>query len=102
MAETPSTVFAARDTVRVRALVVDETGNPLSGAQAFLEIVDPSGAVAQSLQGFTDNAGVANLDWKTGRRQAPGEYRAEVVSLIKNGYTFDGVTGTLAVQFTIQ
>jgi hypothetical protein len=100
--ESASTVFVARDTVRVKALVVGQTGIPLSGAQVFLEISGPSGAVVQSLQGFTDDTGVANLDWKTGRRQAAGEYQAKVVSLIKSGYAFDDASGTTAVLFAIQ
>jgi hypothetical protein len=96
----PADTFDPRDTVGIRALVVDSPGgSPLSGAQVFLEILDPAGDLEISLQGFSDDAGNADLQWKTSRRQGAGLYRAEVVDMIKNGYTF---VGQPVVTFTIQ
>jgi hypothetical protein len=98
----PADTFNPRDTVGIRAHVVDDPGgSPLSGAQVFLEILDPGGSLVISLQGFSDDAGNADLQWKTSRRQGTGLYTAQVVDVIKNGYVFkpgDGET----VSFTIQ
>lgn len=98
--------FTTRDTVGIRARVVDQVAgqaiSPLSGAQLFLEIRDASGALVISLQGFSDDAGLADLRWKLGRSQATGLYTATVVEIIKNGYTFDPSVGQRIVTFTIQ
>ena len=98
----PASVFAGRDTVGIRARVVDESFLPLSGAQLFLEIRDAGGATVVSLQGFSDNAGLAELKWKTGRRQAAGAYTAVVSSLIKSGYSFDPALGQTDVSFSLE
>jgi hypothetical protein len=96
----PADTFNPRDTVGIRAQVVDDPGgSPLSGAQVFVEIRDPAGGLVISLQGFTDAAGNADLRWKTSRRQGAGLYTAGVVDVIKNGYTF---VGQPLVTFTIQ
>jgi hypothetical protein len=102
----PADTFRVRDTVGIRAHVVDDIAgqatSPLSGAQVFMEIRDDAGDLVISLQGFTDDAGNADLRWKTGRRQAPGLFTATVVDVIKNGYTFDPATGQTTATFTIQ
>ena len=97
----PDETFAPRDTVGIRAHVVDSPGgSALAGAQVFAEILDPNGAVEISLQGFSDDTGNADLQWKTSRRQAEGAYTVQVVDIIKNGYSFVS-TGSEAV-FSIQ
>ena len=68
----------------------------------FVTIADPTNTVVATVQGFTDTAGEAQLDWKSGKRQASGTYSATVTSLIKEGYTFDSTTGVTSVTFTIQ
>jgi hypothetical protein len=99
----PTITFNPRDTVGIRAHVVDSPGgSPLSGAQVFMDVLDPDGALVISLQGFSDDAGNADLKWKTDRRQAAGQYTAEVLDVIKNGYTFNPNTGQTSVTFTIQ
>jgi hypothetical protein len=102
----PAATFVVRDTVGIRAHVVDDVAgqaaSPLSGAQIFTEIRDSGGSLVISLQGFTDDAGSADVQWKTGRRQAPGLFTATVVDIIKNGYVFDPQAGQITVTFTIQ
>jgi hypothetical protein len=99
----PGITFNPRDTVGIRAHVVDSPGgSPLSGAQVFMEVRDPSDTLILSLQGFSDDAGNADLKWKTDRRQAAGQYTAEVLDVIKNSYTFNPSTGQTSVTFTIQ
>jgi hypothetical protein len=99
----PSDTFSVRDTVGLRAHVADSPdGVSLSGAQAFMEIYDPSGALEVSLQGFTDDAGQADFQWKTSRRQATGVYTVEVVEVLKNGYSFLPGAGQTSVTFTVQ
>ena len=102
----PSSTFTVRDSVGIRANVVDyvsgQPGSPLSGAQVFLEVRDASGALVVSLQGFSDSVGNADVQWKTGRNQATGVYTATVVDVIKSGYAFDPAHGQTTVQFTLQ
>ncbi len=98
----PASVFRVRDTVGIRARVVDQSSNALSGAQLFLEIRDAGGALVISLQGFSDGAGRVDLKWKTGRTQAPGLYTATVVEVLKSGYLFDAGLGTTQVTFSLE
>jgi hypothetical protein len=98
----PTTVFNVRDTVGIRAQVVDADLAPLSGAQVFLEIRDAAGGVVISLQGFSDAAGWADLEWKTGRRQATGPYTAHVVNILKSGYVFDPAWGQIFAAFSLE
>jgi hypothetical protein len=95
-----SSLFKPRDTVGIRAIVQDETSQYLSGAQVFLEIKDQGDNVVTSIQGFTDENGVADLAWKTSRREAPGLYTVNVVDIIKSG--FQHVPAPISVVFTIQ
>ncbi len=83
-----ATTFSARDTVLIRAHLVDEGGLPLSGGQIFVEISGPNGVVT-SLQGFTDATGYADLTWKVPRNQTPGAHTATVTDIINSGYQFD-------------
>jgi hypothetical protein len=99
---TQSSTFPARSTVGIRAHVVDDAAASLSGSQVFLEVRNASGALVISLQGFSDAAGNADAQWKTGRTQAAGVYTSTVVDVIKNGYTFDASAGQPAVTFTLQ
>jgi hypothetical protein len=99
---TQSSTFPARSTVGIRSHVVDDAAASLSGAQVFLEVRNASGALVISLQGFSDAAGNADVQWKTGRTQAAGVYTATGVEVIKNGYTFDASAGQPAVTFTLQ
>jgi hypothetical protein len=82
----------------------DASAVGLSGAQVFVEISDPNGALATTLQGFSDDAGTAVLQWKIPRRQQPGTCTATVTGIIKSGYEFDPVNGgpVTSVGFTIQ
>jgi hypothetical protein len=101
---TPTDTFKPQDTFQLKALVVDASAVGLSGAQVFVEISDPNGALATTLQGFSDDAGTAVLQWKIPRRQQPGTYTATVTGIIKSGYEFDPVNGgpVTSVGFTIQ
>jgi len=96
-----ATTFSPRDTVGIRVHVFDPALDPpdLSGAQVFLDILDPSGNLVISLQGFSDGAGNADLQWKTGRRQDPGDYTAQVVDVILSGYA---LAAQESATFTIQ
>ena len=101
-AETQTDTFNARDTVTIKATVLDETGAPLDGAQVFIQILDPAGGLETSLQGFTDASGLAELQWRTGRNQTPGLYTASVTEVIKSGFVYDGGMGVTTVTFTVQ
>jgi hypothetical protein len=98
-----ASTFSPRDTVGIRARVIeDQAASPLSGAQVFLEIHDSGGSLVVSLQGFSDDAGNADTQWKTGRRQATGTFTATVVDVIKSGYVFDPAAGQTTFTFTLQ
>jgi hypothetical protein len=91
------------DTVVIEAVVMGAASStPLTGAQVFMEVLDPSGALEASLQEFTDGTGTAVLRWKTGRRQAPGVYTANVTDIIKNGFNANPGLGVTTISFTIQ
>ena len=94
--------FKVRDTVAFVAQVVDETGAPLSGAQVFLEVRDGAGTVVTSLQGFSDDTGEAVLKWKTGRREATGQYSGVIVDILKNGFSYNPSVGVNSAGFTLQ
>jgi hypothetical protein len=94
--------FNRGSTVGIKALVQDEEGAGLSGAQVFIEIRDNAGGLEATIQGFTDDQGLALLDWKTNKKQTTGTYTATVSTIIKSGYEFDDSTGVLSATFTIQ
>jgi hypothetical protein len=99
----PASTFSARDTVLIRAHLVDDGGVPLSGGQIFVEISGPGGVVT-SAQSFTDASGYADLTWKVPRNQPPGTYTATVTDIINSGYQFDplGIGAVSAVTFFVQ
>jgi hypothetical protein len=96
-------VFSAGDTVTIRAHAVetvDTTPINVEGAQVLIDVLD-NGAVVQSLQGFTDAVGNADINWKTSRKLTKGNYTAKVTEIIKAGYQFDPASGQ-EKSFTIQ
>jgi hypothetical protein len=93
-------VFKLQDTVLIKAHVTDGALDQ-TGAQVFMDVRDGSGTVVVSLQGFTDDAGIADLQWRIPRKQAAGGYTATVSNIIKSGYTYGG-GGQASVAFTIQ
>jgi hypothetical protein len=97
-----SSIFKSGDTVGIRSEVLDENSLPLSGAQVFMDIKDQVGAVVTLIQGFTDVDGLADLTWKTSRREPAGSYEAVVTDIIKNGYAYDSGAGVTSVTFDIQ
>jgi hypothetical protein len=97
-----SNIFKSGDTVGIRSEVLDENSLSLSGAQVFMDIKDQLGAIITSIQGFTDENGVADLTWKTSRRQAAGNYNAVVTGIIKNGYDYNSGNSVTSVDFVIQ
>jgi hypothetical protein len=96
-----SSNFPAGSTVGLKASVTDSAIMALSGAQVFVQIRDAGGLVT-SLQGFSDDIGIAIMNWKTSRTQVPGTYTAKVVDLIKSGYLFNPNAGLTTLTFTIQ
>jgi hypothetical protein len=68
--------FNVRDTVGIRAHVVDnvegQAVSALSGAQVFVEVRNAAEDLVISLQGFSDDAGNADMRWNAGR---PGAER---------------------------
>jgi MG2 domain len=101
-----SEIFKSGDTVGIKSVVVemldDQSIKPLSGAQVFMDIQDESGTTVTSIQGFTDANGVAELTWKTSRREAAGTYEAVVTEIIKSGYVYNSGIGVTSVIFDVQ
>jgi len=97
-----TSIFKTQDNLLIRAHVVDGDSAPLSGAQVFMTVTGAGDPV--SLQGFSDESGIAELQWKIPRQQAAGEYTAAVTDVIKNGYEFDPAAagGVYSVTFTVQ
>jgi hypothetical protein len=97
-----STIFKTQDNFLLEAYVVDENLTPLSGGQVFVEVRDSGDNLVVSLQGFSDDNGIAQLQWKIPRRQTPGTYTAFVTDIVKNGYEFTPDLGANYTTFTIQ
>ena len=101
--ETQTDTFNRGETVTIKAHVVDQNINSLSGGQVFMEIKDSTDTVVTSLQGFSDSAGIAVLKWNTSRKQTPPDsYTGNVTDIIKNNYLFNPVLGVASVTFTVQ
>ncbi len=98
----PATEFKAGDGIGIEVVAVDESEAPLSGVQVFMEVIDQSGEVATSLQGFTDEQGLALLVWKTSRKLAAGSYTAVITNMLKNGYEYDPEGSIVTAAITIQ
>jgi hypothetical protein len=97
-----STIFKTQDNFLLDAHVVDEDLTELTGAQVFVEVQDSGGNTVVSLQGFSDDTGIAQLQWKIPRRQAPGNYTVFITDIVKNGYLFIQGVGVDQIEFTIQ
>ena len=99
----PAVNFKSGETVGIEAIVTDShTGGALSGVQIFVDVKDQAENVVSSLQGFTDTKGVAVLTWKTSRRQAAGEYNADVNHILKSGFQYNPADSWTRVTFAIQ
>jgi hypothetical protein len=101
---TPETIFVQGDTVVIRSLVVDSTGNPLADATVTTDISGPGVATVTSTPSGAD--GFAEASWKTSapnkRGQggtATGNYSATTSEVAATGYTWDDVT--TSADFTI-
>jgi hypothetical protein len=99
---TQTSTFSGGSTVAIEARIAATSGEPVSGAQVFVEILDPSDGLVTTLQAFTDMQGSAVVKWDTIRKQPAGTYTARVREVIKGDYTFDTVSGTSSVQFVVQ
>jgi hypothetical protein len=97
-----SSTFKPRETVAFLARIHDSKGNPVGGAQVFLDVLDAAGNTTTSVQGFSDATGLALLQWKTRRSEALGVYTGRVSNVLKNSYTFDSTVGVTTVTFTLQ
>jgi hypothetical protein len=97
-----TSVFKPGDRVGIITHTVDSDSVPQSGCQVFLEIYDSGDNLVTSLQEFSDTNGEALLLWRTAKREPTGLYRAVVVDVIKNGYTFDPELGVTEVFFALQ
>ncbi|MEJ2190004.1 MAG: hypothetical protein P8Y93_11465, partial [Acidobacteriota bacterium] len=94
--------FKTQDNFLLDAHVVDQDGADLSGAQVFVEVWDVASATVVSLQGFSDDTGIAQLQWRIPRQQAAGSYTARVVDIVKSGYNYNSDSGVTSVGFAIQ
>jgi hypothetical protein len=100
-----SSLFAAGDTVTVRARVVDGvTGLPIANATVEVTIGGPETVTLNSNPSDAD--GWAEATWQTkapGKRNpgtTPGTYTASVTNVTASGYHWDSVT--TSTTFTIQ
>ena len=99
-----SSIFKPGDTVGIKAVVLDENSQPISGAQVFMdiEVKDQPEAIVTSIQGFSDSNGIAYLTWKTSRKEPAGTYEALIKDIIKSGYIFNASPDVPRVIFDIQ
>ncbi len=88
--------FVAGDEILIRAIVRDESGNPVPDATVSLAISDPE--PGDLLSSPSDADGNAEAAWQTqapNRKgnggSAPGSYTVTVTGITASGYTWDGV-----------
>jgi hypothetical protein len=98
-------VFAAGDTVVIRALVQDKAGAPISNATVEIQIGGPEQVSLNSNP--SDANGWAEATWSTQAPNrkgqggtTPGGYTATVTNVTASGYHWDSVT--TSTTFTIQ
>jgi hypothetical protein len=99
-----SSIFKPGDTIGISAVVLDESSQPTSGAQVFMDIgvKDQPETIVTSIQGFSDSNGIANLTWKTSKREPAGTYGALIKDIIKSGYIFNSSPDVPRVIFDIR
>ena len=91
-----TTNFTAGDEIVIRAIVRDESGNPVPDATVSLALTGPE--PADILTGSSDNDGNAEATWLTQAPNkkgnggtTPGTYTVTVSGVTASGYTWDGV-----------
>jgi hypothetical protein len=91
-----TTDFLAGDEIVIRAIVRDESGNPVPDATVSLAIGGPESA--ELLSRASDANGIAEASWKTSAPNkrgnggtAPGAYTVTVSGVTASGYVWDGV-----------
>ena len=91
---TETVEFTQGDTVVLRIVVVDNSGNPVEGATVLIDI---SGAEALSLTSSVSGAnGIVEASWRTSAPNrkgqggtAPGDYTATTTGVTAAGYSWD-------------
>ena len=97
-----SSDFLAGDEIVIRAIVRDESGNPVPDATVSLAISGPSSA--ELLSAPSDADGFAESAWQTEAPNkkgnggtAPGSYTVTVTGVTATGYTWDGVPASATI-----
>ena len=98
-------IFTAGDSIVIRTLVLDETGQPVSNATVEITIGGPETTTLNS--GPSDANGWAEAAWQTQKPNrkgqggtAPGAYTATTTNVTASGYNWDSVTAS--TTFTIK
>ena len=107
-----TSVFNPGDRIGILSQLRDQNGAPVEGASVTLEVRDADGAVATTLVSISDTLGDALGTWQT---EAPrgrgrfattgtpkGTYTAQIISVVKDGYTLNLDLSATSATFAIQ
>jgi hypothetical protein len=103
-AGTPKTLFNRGDTVYYKAQIVDQSGNPVSGATVNFDLRYPDGSLCCTASLITDSTGWTPL-WskKTGNNYPIGTYTLNVTGVTKIGATYDPAANVISsTTFVLQ
>ncbi len=100
---TLKTVFIAGDTVYWRVKIVDQSGNPVSGAAVTTELHKPDGSVWNTQTHSTGADGWVIMQKSTASGSPVGIYTLNVTNVTKTGATYDPAANVKSsTTFTLQ
>ncbi len=97
------TTFTAGTTVYWRVKVVDQSGNPVSGASVTTVMLKPDGTTWNTQTVITNSDGWALFSKSTQKNNAKGTYTINVTNVVKSGATYDsGANAKSSTTFVLQ
>src|SRR6185436_11626920 len=92
----PQPGFLRGDKIYWRVKIVDQAGNPVSGASVTTNLVKPNGSVWTTLTSSTDAGGWALFSKGTLNNSATGTYTINVTGVTKTGVTYDPAANVMS------
>jgi len=98
-----TTFIAGTDTLYWRVKIVDQSGNPVSGASVSTSILNPSGNQWTAATATTGTDGWALFNHSTQKNNATGTYTINISGVTKTGATYDSSANVKSsTTFTMQ
>lgn len=98
-----TSTFEKRQTVETRVTVRDQDGTLVQGVTVTIQIVNPSGTVADTLTGTTSASGVASISWSIPANAPQGTWTDRVSNLSGTDLQYDSAANLVTqVTFTVR